>query len=97
MLSLNNHPQWRVVKGGAREYVKKMATRFSGEIRLNSKVIRITRKPEGVKVKTGNNVIENFDAVILACHSDQALEMLKDPTSQEKEILSSIPYQENIA
>ena len=97
LLSINNHPQWRVVKGGAREYVKKMATRFSGDIRLNSKVIRITRKPEGVKVKTGNNVIENFDAVILACHSDQALEMLKDPTSQEKEILSSIPYQKNIA
>ena len=97
LLSINNHPQWRVVKGGAREYVKKMATRFSGDIRLNSKVIRITRKPEGVKVRTGNNIIENFDAVILACHSDQALEMLKEPTSQEKEILSSIPYQENIA
>jgi predicted NAD/FAD-binding protein len=97
LLSINNHPQWRVVKGGAREYVKKMVTRFSGDIRLNSKVIRVTRKPEGVKVRTGNNIIENFDAVILACHSDQALEMLKEPTSQEKEILSSIPYQENIA
>ncbi|MBF88788.1 MAG: FAD-dependent oxidoreductase [Candidatus Marinimicrobia bacterium] len=97
LLSINNHPQWRVIKGGAREYIKKMVARFSDSIRLNSKVVRITRKPEGVKLKTGNNVTANFDAVILACHSDQALEMLQDPTSKETEILSSIPYQENIA
>ena len=97
LLSVNNHPKWRVVKGGSREYVKKMALRFANRIRLNSKVIGIERCPEGIKLKTESNVVEIFDSVILACHSDQALEMLMDPTTKEREILSSIPYQENIA
>ena len=36
-----------------------------------------------------------FDQVVLACHSDQALAMLATPSSAEKEILSAIPYQTN--
>jgi predicted NAD/FAD-binding protein len=36
-----------------------------------------------------------FDHVILACHSDEALRLLADPTPAEREILSALPYQEN--
>ena len=33
----------------------------------------------------------------LACHSDQALKLLSDPSHEEREILGAIPYQANEA
>ena len=44
-----------------------------------------------------NSEFQDFDACVLASHSDQALAMLSDPTQDETEILSSIPFQENTA
>ncbi|MFT7009180.1 MAG: putative NAD/FAD-binding protein [Colwellia sp.] len=39
--------------------------------------------------------VEEFDEVVLACHSDQALALLADPSSEESAILSAMPYSEN--
>lgn len=39
--------------------------------------------------------IEEFDEVVIACHSDQALALLGDASSEEKAILSAMPYSEN--
>jgi uncharacterized protein len=50
----------------------------------------------GVVVRVGD-VDETFDRVVLACHSDQALELLADPTPAEKEVLCAIAYQPNVA
>ena len=97
LLSLNDHPQWRVIKGGSREYIKKMTQNFSGSIRLNSRVIEVKRNKRGVALRVENSEFQDFDACVLASHSDQALAMLSDPTQDETEILSSIPFQENTA
>ncbi|MBH30398.1 MAG: FAD-dependent oxidoreductase [Candidatus Marinimicrobia bacterium] len=97
LLSINDHPQWRVIKGGSREYVNKMVFRFFDSIQMNSEVVEITRRNEGIKLKIESGETINFDAVILACHSDQCLKILTDPTPDEIEILSSIPYQKNTA
>jgi hypothetical protein len=40
---------------------------------------------------------EHFERVVLACHSDQSLALLADPSDREREILGSIPYQDNEA
>jgi predicted NAD/FAD-binding protein len=40
---------------------------------------------------------ESFDAVVFACHSDQALAILADPTDRERELLGAIPYRSNEA
>ena len=38
---------------------------------------------------------EFFDAVFFACHSDQALKMIHNPTEAEKQVLGAIKYQQN--
>jgi uncharacterized protein len=38
-----------------------------------------------------------FDKVIFACHADQALKILDDPSADEKRLLSPFKYQKNTA
>ena len=95
MLSVDDRPQWRVIRGGSRCYVEPLTAPFRERIHLNTPVMRIVRDEQGVTVQTTTGSEARFDAVVLACHSDQALAMLDEPTQVEREILGAIPYQEN--
>lgn len=95
MLSVDDRPQWRVIRGGSRSYVEPLTAPFRERIHLNTPVVRIVRDEQGVTVQTATGNESRFDAVVLACHSDQALAMLDKPTHVEREILGAIPYQEN--
>ena len=97
LLSVGNRPQWKAIPGGSRVYVNKILDSFSGTVRMSEPVISVTRDDRGVVIQTTPSKPERFDAVVLACHSDQALNMLADPTLQEKDILSAIRYQPNRA
>jgi len=97
LLSINPSKKWRVIKGGSKQYVSKLIKPFDNRIRINSKVHSIKRDKNTIYLKTDRNEKEEFNAVILACHSDQALKILEDSTNQEKEILANIPYQLNQA
>ena len=68
--------------------------RFKGEFRLNCPVQSVSRNNKGVTITTAGKQ-ENYDRVIMACHSDQALTLLQDATSSETGILSAMTYQEN--
>ena len=97
MLSVDDRPTWRVIKGGSKSYIPAFTKKFSDRIRLSSPVERIQRK-NGRILLTAHGETENYDAVILACHSDQALNILaEDATDVESEILSAFPYQDNEA
>lgn len=95
MLTVNDRPQWRVIKGGSIRYVEALTASFRERIRLNTPVEHVRRLKRSVRVKPLNGPEETFDWVFFACHSDTALTMLKDPSAAEREILSAIPYQEN--
>ena len=97
MLSVDERPTWRVVKGGSARYVEKLVAPFRDRIRLRTPVEWIRRLPGQVVVKPRGGAPEHFDALFLACHSDQALRLLADPSPAETEVLSAIPYQENEA
>jgi predicted NAD/FAD-binding protein len=97
LLSVRHRPTWRVVEGGSRSYVVKLIERFRDRIRLNSPIERIERRPNGVYVQPHNQPAEQFDHVIMASHSDQALRMLVDPTPTERDVLSEFPYGRNVA
>lgn len=97
LLSVNGHPMWRVVKGGSHAYVDRLTVPFADRIRLHSPVLRIDRDHDRVTLHTAEGGAEQFDAVFLACHSNQALAMLAEPTETEREILAAIPYQPNEA
>jgi predicted NAD/FAD-binding protein len=94
LLNVVNRPQWRVIEGGSREYIKPLTAGFANNIRTNTAVRGVRRLPSGVEL-TLDHGRECYDQVVFACHSDQALDMLVDPSPAEREILSAIPYQEN--
>jgi uncharacterized protein len=95
MLTLNNRPEWRVIKGGSARYAEALTASFKDRIRLNTPIAQVRRLKRSVRITPANGAEESFDWVIFACHSDQALGMLSDASDTEKEILGAIPYQEN--
>lgn len=92
---LVDRPQWRVVEGGSREYVRKLTAPFAERIQVDSPVERITRSASQVELRVRGRAPEAFDRVVIATHSDQALRMLGDPSQTEREVLGAIHYQEN--
>jgi len=97
LLGIGRRPSWRTIPGGSRTYVDAIAARFSGQIRLDSPVTGIERSlDDSVAVSTIHG-IDSFDAVVLAVHSDQALNMLTRPTPVERAVLGAIRYQPNRA
>jgi uncharacterized protein len=95
LLNVKNRPQWRVIKGGSREYVKRLTAPFKDRIRLNQAITSVKRLPTHVEVKTASGATERFDQLFIATHSDQALRMLSDPSNLERAVLGAIPYQTN--
>ena len=94
LLQIQERPQWKTVVGGSRCYVQKLVEQLS-DVRLNAPVRRIERLPDSVAVHTARDV-ENFDAVVLACHAPTSLALL-DAAPQEREVLQAFRYQENRA
>ncbi len=95
MLTVNDRPQWRTIVGGSASYVEALTAPFRQSIRLNTPVESVRRLKNSVRIKPRNGEEETFDYVFFACHSDQALRMLKDPSPAEQEVLEAIPYQHN--
>jgi predicted NAD/FAD-binding protein len=97
MLSVDDRPTWHVIQGGSRSYVDKLIRPFEHRIRTSAAVEAVQRYPDHVSVKAKGCEAERYDAVFLACHSDQALHMLRDPSHTEQKVLGAIRYQENEA
>jgi predicted NAD/FAD-binding protein len=97
MLSVNRRPVWRVIRGGSASYVGKLVAPFRDRIRLRTPVEWIRRLPGSVILKPRGGGAERYDAAFLACHSDQALRLLADPSAAERAVLGALPYQENEA
>ncbi|WP_165674631.1 NAD(P)/FAD-dependent oxidoreductase [Metapseudomonas otitidis] len=94
LLSVNDRPQWRVISGGSRSYVAPLTESFAERIRLACPVSRVERDADGVTVHSAAGA-ERFDQVVFACHSDQALSLLAEPSQAEREILGALPYADN--
>ena len=96
MLEISNRPNWWVIKNGSSQYISKLIKGFEDKIYLSSPVKNVTRTGDGVELfLVKNDKKLNFDAVIFATHSDQALSLLESPSDLEEEILKSFPYQKN--
>jgi predicted NAD/FAD-binding protein len=94
LLSVSDRPQWCVIEGGSSSYIAPLTETFKQHIRLNCPVTRVERDAEGVTLHSAAGA-ERFDKVIFACHSDQALALLAEPSRIEKEILGALPYADN--
>jgi len=97
MLTVNDRPVWRTIRGGSARYVEKLTAPFRERIRLNTPVEWMRRLPGSVIVKARGSEALRFDAAFLSCHSDQALRLLADPSRIERDVLGAIPYRTNEA
>jgi predicted NAD/FAD-binding protein len=96
LLQVFDRPMWRTVKGGGREYVRKIAAQLD-DIRLGCPVAAVRREAQGLCVSYAGGS-ERFDQVVLACHSDQALAILGlGATGAQRELLSAVRYEPNRA
>ncbi|HEX7444534.1 MAG TPA: FAD-dependent oxidoreductase, partial [Acidimicrobiales bacterium] len=102
LLELAGMPQWRTVTGGSQRYVEAIVAPMADRVRLNSPVRKIVRRHDGeggieIELMSPTYGLEQFDRVVLACHSDQALRLLSDAGPSEHEVLGAIRYQPNVA
>jgi uncharacterized protein len=97
LLNVIDRPTWRVIRGGSRTYVEQIRRRLPGPMHLNCPIVRVHRWEDDVEVTPRNGEPLRFDQVVFACHSDQALRMLADPTPVERELLGAFPYERNTA
>jgi predicted NAD/FAD-binding protein len=96
-LGLHTQHPWRTVVGGARTYVDKLTAPFRDRIHLGRGAVCVRRGPERVAVTDEAGCRQHYDHVILACHADQALALLRDADSQERAVLGQFQYQHNTA
>ncbi len=96
-LSVDDRPTWRVIQGGSREYVRRITAPFASRVHTGLAVTGVQRQAQAVVLRLKDGSLRSFDSVIIACHSDQALALLSDPSPAEREILGAIPYQANDA
>ncbi|RLV61760.1 FAD-dependent oxidoreductase [Parashewanella curva] len=94
LLNITDRPQWYVIPKGSRSYLEPLIEPFKNDIHLDQNIKGITRRNNKVQLIFENKTLE-FDEVVVACHSDQALALLDDATELESEILGSIPYRSN--
>jgi predicted NAD/FAD-binding protein len=101
LIRVTDRPQWHTVRGGSREYVRRLLTRIP-DARRNCPVLALRRLPPdsasaGVWLATARGS-ERFDEVVLASHSDQSLALLgAQATTAERSVLGAIRYQRNRA
>jgi uncharacterized protein len=94
LLHVTGKPMWRSVIGGSRNYVAAIAKSISGEVFEGEPVELVRREGEGVSVATTKRTL-HYDAVVLATHPPETLQMLAEPTPSEREVLSAFAYWPN--
>jgi predicted NAD/FAD-binding protein len=97
LLSFSGQPQWRTVTGGSQEYVNRLTTPFAHRIRTNCGAVAVTRESGKVHIRDTRGGVETYDQVVMACHGDETLALLKDADTAERAALSSFRYQKNTA
>ena len=93
MLQVSDRPQWLTVKGGSARYVDALKQQM--RVHWADGVTGVSRTPDGVLIQTQQQTL-SFDQVIFACHADQALALLQDPSDDERRVLTAFRYRPNL-
>ena len=98
LFNLKNRPQWFTVSGRSRKYVSKILPFISGDYFKNYKIRKISRSENNVRIAVGSNEdYIDYEHVVLACHANESLALLEEPTIEEKSVLSKFQYVTNTA
>jgi len=99
LLNVADRPQWATIDGGSSAYVTPLTASYRERIELNANIVAVHRQlPErqaAVTLEFADGELRDFDEVVFACHSDEALALLAQPSAAEQQVLGAIPYQMN--
>ncbi len=95
LLGIAGHPPWYFIQGGSHTYVNAFLNDFTGRTQKSSSISQISRNESGVTLYFSDDEPQNFDAVVIATHADQALGLLEKPTSLEQKLLGAWTYSKN--
>ncbi|MCE9614496.1 MAG: FAD-dependent oxidoreductase [Lentisphaerae bacterium] len=95
LLTLDDRPAWKYVKGGSQRYVQTMLRSFRGTLHLNARIAGIRRGPAGACLRFADGSEATFSHLVLAAHADESLALLDDPSPSEREWLGAWRYQAN--
>jgi predicted NAD/FAD-binding protein len=95
LLARRGAPRWYTIAGGSQTYVRAIANRLGPAVVAGAPVTAVRREAAGVEVTTAAGRVERFDKVVIATHADEALRLLSDPSSRERELLGAFRYSRN--
>ena len=97
LFNIGDRPQWKYVKGGSNNYIKKLLDKNLFKFYTNVKIKKIIRNNKKIQLINSENKDYYFDKIIFATHADEALELLDSPSITERKLLSQFRYSKNKA
>jgi predicted NAD/FAD-binding protein len=95
MLGIDTHPRWKVIRGGSCRYLDPITEPIHGKIDISAGIQSVTRNESRVTIRFAERPERHFDHVVFACHGDQVLPLLADPTDTERDVLSNFTTTRN--
>ena len=95
MLGINTHPRWKVVEGGSHSYLGPITAPYRSRIRTGVTIQSVRRLDAGVELRLADGACHGFDEVVFACHGDQVLPLLADPTDLERDVFAGFATSRN--
>jgi predicted NAD/FAD-binding protein len=95
LLGLTTAPQWYALKGGSSVYISPLTAPYRDRIRLEAKIDGVRRTAAGAEISFADTPPESFDEVVFACHAPQTLQLLKDLTPLERQVLGGFRTSRN--
>jgi uncharacterized protein len=95
LLGITTHHQWRTVIGGSSSYLAPLTAPYRERVHGSCPVVAVRRDRTAAQLTFADRTSQSFDAVVLATHADEALQLLDDPTPKERELLGAWRYSSN--
>jgi len=97
MLGINTHPKWKVIRGGSHTYIPLLTAPFRERIFVDTRITSVSRQESSVTLNFQDRPEMTFDQVVFACHGDQVLTLLTEPTATEYDVLGNFKTSRNLA
>ena len=97
LLSLHAQPTWKVVAGGSYTYIPKLIATLSGNVHEGVSIQVVRRSEDAVTLMFRDRPSIRYDEVVFACHGDQVLRLLADPSDHERDVFSCFTTTTNVA
>jgi predicted NAD/FAD-binding protein len=88
LLKLTAQPTWKVVAGGSDSYIPRLTQPLGDRVHAGVRIASVSRGERGVVITFDDRPPCSFDHVVFACHGDQVLPLLADPTDRERDVFS---------